>query len=1452
MQPSSPRASIVRLALAALLVSTLPVLGAAPAGAAPSAPSVPPTELADPSAASTAARRFQTRVGVADERTATTEVFANPDGTFTADIASQPVRVRRNGGWVPADPTLVRVADGSVTTKASAAALRLSGGGTGPLVVLERDGRELALTWPGTLPAPTLEGKTATYAEVLPGVDLKVRAEVEGFSEVLVVKNREAARNPALRTIRFGTRTSGLRLELGEAGSLRAVDDRGAGVFAASAPIMWDSPAPPLREHGRGQQAATAEPGGGEKESRHATMPMELGADSLTLVPDQALLSGPDTVYPVLIDPTVGAAGAGWCLLGGYNASWQDTEYWGGDGDNLAKVGYATGSYPAKYRSVFQYDLSGYGGWKMIKNAKFAVNSVDYVWNNPTAVTLHKTGTINGATNWNNHAGSWSGSLGQRDARTGQGLEWSVDQQAKDASLGYLALGMRTATEWTAGNWLRFNPANAYLSVTYNTRPGVPHTPRTEGKDCATPAFVGTRTPKLTAIASDGDPGASVRLDFEWWQGGAKVGGASAHNLADGWTGTVTTGQLTEGGTYTWRVGANDAQDDSGWSGWCTFTVDTVRPGLPTIASDGVFLENHDLSTGGVGQTGKFTLNDAGATDVVGFQWGWGSPVTFVPAANHKAELNLTPMAPNMQTLAVRSVDAAGNLSDIRKFEFDVLPGALEVGNWPLAEGSGSVGADTVPNNPHHLALSGSTTWAPALGPDSRSVGGPAALRFNGSTLGTAKTGTTVVDTSQSFSVSVWARPTVLTSSDSVPRTVLSTDSASSNYFAISTSADGKWRVWTRSDESSAGNAEVRGGAALVGVWSHVAASYDAATKALTLHVNGEQVGTVTLPAALNKATGPLALGRYQFMGNYSGFFAGDIAEVRAWQRQLAPDEIDYMARNAESQGQWSLGTNTEDLSGKSRHLTTAPGASLVDDALVLNGAGGHAKTTGPALRTDQSYSVAAWVKLDRKDPNDLTAVSQFGNRASAFWLQYRAGVDRWAIGAAVNDADNTAVTYALSDQSPRLRTWTHLVGQYDAGDRKLRLYVDGVLQAQVTDFTATWNATNPLYVGRGQYNAANPGYFPGAVDEVWVFAGVLPTIADGAVSIQSLSSEARTKTSRQASVGERADVLAYHERAGASAVVRMARTSNTQHGAPVELWTSTYVAATTRAASGDFNGDGHRDVALLRETGGNLKATVLTGQPDGSVVQGAEGAALIGLAAMDHAQLFAGDANADGRDDLYVVYRGDDLSFRIWTALAQPDGVSFAVAAAWHTQPPNSFNMAFSKWVSGDFNGDGAADLATFYDYGNGLTRMFVYRSTGIGLIQEVWWVSNTGTWDSARAQYTVGDLNGDGIDDVAAMYDYPGLTTGFYAFLGNGANGLSSLSRWFMSPAGTFDATKVKLVTGDYNLDGRADLTPMYNFGAYACLMGIDSTGDAFTPTWHNRRELDPSYAWTKLTLL
>jgi hypothetical protein len=105
----------------------------------------------------------------------------------------------------------------------------LSGGAArGPLISLRNEGHSLSYYWPGELPKSTLSENAATYPEVFPGVDLVLRAERNGVAQHLVVKSREAVRNPALRAIRMPIKADGLTVRADANGSLHAVNAAGA------------------------------------------------------------------------------------------------------------------------------------------------------------------------------------------------------------------------------------------------------------------------------------------------------------------------------------------------------------------------------------------------------------------------------------------------------------------------------------------------------------------------------------------------------------------------------------------------------------------------------------------------------------------------------------------------------------------------------------------------------------------------------------------------------------------------------------------------------------------------------------------------------------------------------------------------------------------------------------------------------------------------------------------------------------------------------------------------------------------------------------------------------------------------------------------------------------------------------------------------------------------------
>ncbi|MFD0888117.1 hypothetical protein ACFQ08_26555, partial [Streptosporangium algeriense] len=532
---------------------------------------------------------------------------------------------------------------------------------------------------------------------MLDGVDLVVTALDTGFSFVLVVKTREAAKNPALREITLPTALTGLKWD-----GRRAVDKHGKTVFAADAPAMWDS---------SGKQPSTvAAPA---EDARSA--PVKLGVSSgggLTLKPDTALLTDPDTAFPLFIDPTVGYTY--WSMI---NEAAGNQSYWdydrrncsGGWDTDCAKVGYYPdgndGAAYSRYRSMFQFSAAPFGGKQILAGSRFTIDLLSSTSCADSTTWLHTVGTTLGpGTTWNADHWKWNGtevsSVANNSCQYARKFtEFPLDswEVADRQYNGWLTLGLRADDENSSSGWKKFDATTARLIVNTNTVPGAPGSLTVDGKACATGGdrpYVSTLTPTFRAYLSDGD-GEAMTASFYWQAidpAGAQQGPLTQASVGSGTTAVVTPSSgIADGTTYRFWAKASDANATGNESVKCEFVTDTVRPQTASVTSD-IYPES-DTVAGGVGQTGKFTFQSS--SDVVSYKWGFSDPPSTVvtAAAGAPVTVGWTPTEGGAHTLYVVAVDRAGNQSPRKTHSFVVGSPEPELARWLLDDAPGSATA---------------------------------------------------------------------------------------------------------------------------------------------------------------------------------------------------------------------------------------------------------------------------------------------------------------------------------------------------------------------------------------------------------------------------------------------------------------------------------------------------------------------------------------------------------------------------------------------------------------------------------------------------------------------------------------------------------------------------------------------------------------------------------------
>ncbi len=267
-----------------------------------------------------------------------------------------------------------------------------------------------------------------------------------------------------------------------------------------------------------------------------------------------------------------------------------------------------------------------------------------------------------------------------------------------------------------------------------------------------------------------------------------------------------------------------------------------------------------------------------------------------------------------------------------------------------------------------------------------------------------------------------------------------------------------------------------------------------------------------------------------------------------------------------------------------------------------------------------------------------------------------------------------------------------------------------------------------------------------------------------------------------------------------------------------------------TRLASGDFNGDGFWDLAIVAPEGG--VSLVLPGGPDGLTAAGAVAVPTGGAWG-----LAAGDLNGDGYADLAAGVGGPVVGGSVAVYFGSSAGLTTTGSQLWNQASPGieddlEYEDAFGAAVAiGDLDADGFGDLAIgvpgeALDSSAGQGRVVVIHGGPDGPTAEGGreWHEDVPGMPPAAGRFgealATGDVDGDGFADLAVGVPLDRVNgvdrAGSVVLLYGGRSGLdvAGVQLWSQASPGVpgtreagdyFGAT---LATADYGRSGRDDL--------------------------------------------
>ncbi|WP_112141356.1 LamG domain-containing protein [Glycomyces dulcitolivorans] len=366
------------------------------------------------------------------------------------------------------------------------------------------------------------------------------------------------------------------------------------------------------------------------------------------------------------------------------------------------------------------------------------------------------------------------------------------------------------------------------------------------------------------------------------------------------------------------------------------------------------------------------------------------------------------------------------------------------------------------------------------------------ALLADGTASGCAVSDAPAVNTLDSFTVAAWVRPDAFGDAD---QTVLSQRGPNGPAFTFGWDAETASWQFSTAKTRAAGAAwnTVAAPATAAGEWHHLAAAYDLPAQQLRIYIDGQVAASASFTLQPWDADGIVTVGCTDPAAAAPAAFTGAIDDLVVAPKVFTPARIGELAAGdhlpAAAQAWWPLRSDLLDASGRAAALDgpAAPAWSAdqfnrADSAVTLDGT--ECLSADAAIRTDDSFTASAWVRLDAVSSDGPTVLNLRGGDGRTVRLKYNASAGTWQFVL----SDGTDRTVLSADAA--VAEWTHLAAVYDAVTSTATLVVNGVATEAAVDHEVARAST--LTVGCNREAADGPKQpWEGAISQVRLWRGI-------------------------------------------------------------------------------------------------------------------------------------------------------------------------------------------------------------------------------------------------------------------------------------------------------------------------------------------------------------------------